>query len=174
MIFLVGLFSFVFAVLISIFAIHITFRIFCKFTKGSQLHQLEKGNIAVAIASTGEVIAFGILMARCLYPVSAILQNLFIFQGLSAMSILNTLALILAYFVVAYILSIVTVKLSSFLFQKLTKELAESELIMKNNIAVAILLAGIVITVAIMVQSGLADALNTLIPKLASGEIYVQ
>lgn len=174
MIFLVGLFSFVFAFLISILVIHLTFRIFCKFTKGSQLHQLEKGNAAVAIASTGELVAFGILMARCLYPVSAILQNLFIFQGVSVMNILNTLALILAYFVVAYILSVLTVKLSSFLFQKLTREMAESDLILKNNIAVAILLAGIVITVAIMVQSGLADALNTLIPRLASGDIHVQ
>ncbi len=169
-----GIFSFIFSVLISILVVFVTFKLFSRLARSSGLDDIKQGNAAMAIAVVGDLIAFGILMARCLYPVSAVLQNLFVHSAISASSIAKTLGYISSYVVIAYVLSIITVLVSSKLFQKMTTSLDEIPLIKENNVAVAILLSGVVITVAVMVQNGLADALNTLIPQVGMGPIDVR
>ena len=174
MIVVMGISCFVCSVLISVLVVYLTFRLFSRLLRSSDLKDLEQGNTAMAIAVAGDMIAFGILMARCLYPVSAVLQDLFFYRSLSFASVLLTLGFIGAYTIIGYILSVITGLVSSKLFQKMTASIQELELIRKNNIAVAIVLAGIVITVAIMVQSGLSDALNTLIPQAGPEDIRVR
>ena len=174
MIVLMGISCFVFSVLISILVVYLTFRLFFRNRRSADLSDLENGNTAMAIAVAGDMIAFGILMARCLYPVSAVLQDLFFVRTLNFASILLTLGFIVAYTLIGYILSVITVLLSSKLFQKLTATIRETELIKDNNVAVAIVLAAIVVTVAAMVQSGLSDALNTLIPTAGPENIRVR
>jgi len=161
-----GIFSFAFSVLISILVVYLTFRLFFRLFSLADLDSIAGGNVAVAVAAIGNMIAFGILMMRSLYPVSAVLQDLFITTQLTAQNILKTLAYILAYIVIAYCFSVITVVISSKLFQKLTTSIEEADLIKKGNVAVAIMLSGIVITIAIMVQSGLGDLMNTLIPHV--------
>ena len=46
----------------------------------------------------------------------------------------------------------------------MTKDLNEEALIKQNNVAVGLLLAGVLIAFAIMVESGISDFINALIP----------
>jgi uncharacterized membrane protein YjfL (UPF0719 family) len=174
MIILTGTFSFIIAVAISILVVYSTYRFFSRLSRASEGNDLTHGNVAAAITVVGDLIAFGILMSHCLYPVSAVIQNLFIQDGVTTSGVFKTLGLIGAYVVIAYILSVFTVSASAWVFQRLTTGIDELALIKKNNIAVAVILAGIVITVAIMVQSGLSDALNVLIPQPGTGGIHVR
>lgn len=164
MFYLIGITSFLLSIIISILVLFFTFKIFKLISRININKDIVNGNIAVAIHISGYLIAFGILMVKSLYPVSTTLQELFT-NDITIQRIMSSAGYIVLYFVVSYILSLITIIISAFIFQFLTTKINEIELIRNNNIAVAIVLSCVVITTAIMTQSGLSFLINTLIPQ---------
>ncbi len=174
MIIFMGIVCFIFSVLFSLFVVFCTLRFIIRINTSLQLDDMEKGNTAMATVHAANLIAFGLLMAKCMYPMSAILQNLFLYEFFNFVNTVKTGGYILIYFIIAYILSFLTVQASFWLFQMLTLQLNEKEQLKKNNMTIALLLAAVVITVAIMVRPGLADALNTLIPPAGFHDVRLR
>lgn len=166
MVIVMGIVSFLVSVIIAVLVVFLTFKLFIKVSRSVKIKDFKEGNTAVAIMVVGDLLAFGILMSKSMYPISAIIQNLFMSTAMNFGTAMAAVGTILGYIAVAYILSVVTVIVSSFLFQGLTAKLKEMKLIKNKNIAVAILLAGVVVTIAIMAQHGLADLLNSIIPAV--------
>ena len=164
---MLGISCFVSSVLFAVLVIFLNWTLFSRIGT-AKLEQIKNGNKAAAVVLGSELLAFGILMKSCLYPVSAVLQDFFMHKW-TGTEFLRTLGYMLGYFMLGYALSVLTVFISARLFQLLTRRLDEKKEIANGNIAVAIVLGLVIITVSVMAQFGLSNLLNTLIPPPDSG-----
>lgn len=166
---MLGISCFVSSVLFAVLVVFLNWTLFSRIGT-AKLEQIRSGNKAAAVVLGSELLAFGILMKSCLYPVSAVLQDLFVRSGSDA-RFLKTVGYISGYFVLGYALSVLTVFIAARLFQVLTRRLDEKTEIAAGNMAVAVVLGIVIVSVALMVQPGLGDLLNTLIPPPDSGMV---
>ena len=164
---ILGLSCFLSAVLVAVLVVFLTWTLFSRLGT-AKLTQVKSGNVAASMVLGAELLAFGILMKSCLYPVSAVLQDL-LMKTSGGAGFLKTFGFISGYFVLGYALSVLTVFISAKLFQLLTRRLDEKAEIAAGNMAVAVVLGIVIVAVALMVQPGLSDLLNTLIPPPDSG-----
>ncbi|AKJ63459.1 DUF350 domain-containing protein [Kiritimatiella glycovorans] len=167
---LLGISCFLSSVLVAVLVVFATWALFSRLGT-AKLEQIRAGNSAAAVLLGAELLAFGILMTRCLYPVSAVLQNLFLGSGLGA---LKSVLVLIGYIVLGYALSVLTVALAAQLFKLLSRDLDENAEIRAGNLAAAIVFGMVIVTIAFMVQSGLGDLLNTLIPPFGGTKISFQ
>jgi len=153
----VGLIQLVIAIILAVAALYIGYATFSKITKGmDEAAELKKGNVAV-----------GIIIASILFAIAIVVQS-----GIAGISIgiMNALAgdwfsLIAA--VIQLILGIIlAVAVSYFalhVMARLTKGLDEFEELKKGNVAVALLMAGVIIATAVIIQSGVLGITSALI-----------
>ena len=72
---ILGISCFVSSVLFAVLVIFLTWTLFSRMGT-AKLEQIKNGNVAAAVVLGSELLAFGILMKSCLYPVSEVLQEL--------------------------------------------------------------------------------------------------
>ncbi len=167
-----GLFSLALAMLLGILAIYLGFNAFKRINSGiDEEFELRNNNIAVAVVSGSFIVSLGILMKSVIDPITQTIFNL-VYQyqqlGISAGEVFSTLAVVLLQFAVALLLSLATLSLGTRLYMKLNRETDEVSEIAANNIAVAIVVGAITLTLAIMLSSGMETFLNAIIPAPVS------
>lgn len=159
---LLGICCFVSAVLIAVLVVFATWTGFSRLGM-AKLDLIRSGNTAAAVVLGTELLAFAVLMRSCFYPISAVLQDMLIPSG-ADIEVYQTIGYIAGYFLLGYALSVLTIFIASRLFQRLTRRMDEKAEVENGNMAVALVYGLVIIAVAVMVQSGLGDLLNTLIP----------
>jgi len=153
----VGLIQLIIAILLAVVALYIGYATFSKITKGmDETQELVKGNVAV-----------GIIIAAILFAIAIVVQS-----GIAGISIgiINALggdwwSLIAAFIqlILGIILAIVVIYLALNIMDRLTKGLDEFEELKKGNVAVALLMAGVIVATAVIVQSGVIGITSALI-----------
>ena len=164
MFYFIGILYYLFSIIASILVLYITFKFFTKISKINTRYDLENGNIAFAILLGCYLVAFGVLMVKSLYPVSVTLQELFT-NEIKMSRVMLSLGYVFLYFTVSYVLALISITISTSLFQLLTVKLDEMDQIRKNNIAVSVVLGSVVVASSIIIQPGLSFIINTLIPN---------
>ena len=145
---LVGLIQLLIAILLAVVALYIGYSVFSKITKGiDEIQELKKGNVAV-----------GIIIAAIFFAIAIVIQS-----GVAGIAIGITNALsgdwysLLAAFIqliLGILLAVATIYLALNILDRLTKGIDEFEELKKGNVAVALMMAGVIVATAIIIQSG--------------------
>jgi len=144
---IIGIVQLVVAIVLAVVALYIGFSVLGKITKGiDEQKEIAKGNAAVGILVASVFIAIAIVVQSGVAGVSS---------GISRMAD-DPFALVASIFqlILGIVLAIAAIYLALNILDKLTKGIDEFEELKKGNIAVALEMAGVIIAVAIIVQSG--------------------
>lgn len=152
----IGIVQLVVAIILSIVSLYIGFAILGKLTKDiDEEKELAKGNVAV-----------GILIASIFISIAIVVQS-----GVAGISIgledaitgnMYSLVASLIQLILGILLAVAAIYLALNIFDKMTKEIDEFKEIEKGNVAVALEMAGIIISVALIIQSGVLGITSSL------------
>ncbi len=163
--FLVGLAialgQFVFGLVLSLASVYIGIKAFDKMTVGiDEMKEIKKGNLAV-----------GILITAVIFSIATVVQSGV--AGVSSAIVGKTLAQIplallmgLVQLAIGLVSAVLSVYLCIRVLDAITTDIDEMKELKKGNVAVAILMGGVLISVAFVVQagiSGISIALSALI-----------
>jgi uncharacterized membrane protein YjfL (UPF0719 family) len=143
-------------------AVYIAVRVFDRFTKNiDEMAELKRGNVAI-----------GILLAAVILSVATVIQNgvgrltaPFFTPGLTLGARLTGFLGGIVTLLVTLALAMVVIRMALYVFDRITKGIDEEEELKRGNIAIAIVLAGILIGLATVIGAGtqtLADAFRQL------------
>jgi uncharacterized membrane protein YjfL (UPF0719 family) len=153
----IGLIQLLIAILLAVVALYIGYYTFSKITKGiDEVQELKKGNVAV-----------GIIIASIFFAIAIVIQS-----GIAGISIGITNALsgdwysliaAIIQLILGIILAIATIYLALSVLDRLTKGVDEFEELKKGNVAIALMMAGVIVATAIIIQSGVIGITSALI-----------
>jgi uncharacterized membrane protein YjfL (UPF0719 family) len=153
----VGLIQLIIAILLAVVALYIGYSVFSKITKGiDEIQELKKGNVAV-----------GIIIAAIFFAIAIVIQS-----GVAGIAIGITNALsgdwysLLAAFIqliLGILLAVATIYLALNILDRLTKGIDEFEELKKGNVAVALMMAGVIVATAVIIQSGVVGITSALV-----------
>ena len=156
---LLGLAQLVIAILLSAIAAYLAFYLFQWFTRDlDEWEELRQGNPAVGIVLGAIVLSVAIVLRPTL-TVSTGLWDVgrdLYFRFLLVEALQVSIGLVLA---------VITLTLALYLFATLTRGIDEVEEIKKGNLAIAGLLSGVVVGIALMVSQAIGQFID-LIPSL--------
>ena len=129
---------------------------------------LQQGNRAVAIALGAVVLGQGVLLRHAIFPSMVVLRELFLARP-SPMEALRAIGHCVLFFGIVAFLAAGSVALATWLFVKMTPSLPETEEILKDNVAVAIFFACVLLAITALLNEGLEDLSRSLIPYARTG-----
>jgi len=148
-----GIIQLVIAIAFSVVALYIGFWVLSKITKGiDEEKELAKGNAAVGILVASVFIAIALVVQSGVSGLSVAL-NRALFLGFTTDGIL-TVVIAVIQLILGIILAVGAIYLALNILDRLTTGVNEFEELRKGNIAVALEMAGVIIAVAVIVQSG--------------------
>lgn len=153
----VGIIQLVIAIILAVVALYIGFSVLGRVTKGiDEEKELARGNVAVGILVASVFFAIGIVVQSGVAGVS---------KGIGLALAGNYVALIASVLqlILGIVLAIVAVYIALNILDRLTKGIEEFEELKKGNVAVALVMAGVIITTAVIIQSGVAGITAALI-----------
>ena len=144
----IGIIQLVIAIILAVVALYIGFSVLGKITKGmDEEKEIAKGNTAVGILVASVFIAIAIVVQSGVAGGSS---------GISKALNGDLFALLasLLQLILGIVLAIAAIYIALNILDKLTKGIDEFEELKKGNVAVALEMAGVIIAVAIIIQSG--------------------
>ena len=161
---LMGSIYYLFAFVVSIVTIYLCFKVVMRITRYNDVTLLKQNNVAVAFVQTAAFVAMAIMIRNALYPIDAVFQDFWLTADKHLLHLATLLGRALGYLAVTVILALASIGAALKLFQKLTRDIEEEQEIAGNNTAVGMLLAGVLVAFAIMIESGISDFVNALLP----------
>jgi uncharacterized membrane protein YjfL (UPF0719 family) len=159
----IGIIQLVIAIILAVVALYIGFSVLGKITKGiDEEKEIAKGNTAVGILVASVFIAIGIVVQSGVSGISVGISQALKAGILSSLGITILIVSVLQ-LVLGIVLAIAAIYLALNILDKLTKGIEEFEELKKGNVAVALEMAGVIITVAIIIQSGVLGITAALI-----------
>jgi hypothetical protein len=107
-------------------------------------------------------------MRHAVFPTMVVVRDLFL-KPVSWSAAAWVLGHCLAFFVIVGVLAFGSVAIATWFFTKMTGPLPEREQILKDNVAVALLFAFVIVGVTLIVNEGLEDLSRSMIPQSTSG-----
>ncbi len=161
----VGIIQLVIAIILAVVALYIGFNVLGKITKGiDEEKEIAKGNTAVGILVASVFIAIGIVVQSGVAGISkGISAALGVPGGILSITGIAIIIASIVQLILGIVLAIVAIYLALNILDKLTKGIEEFEELKKGNVAVALEMAGVIITVAIIIQSGVLGITAALI-----------
>ena len=160
---IVGLFQLLISIIFAVLALYIGFAVLSKITKViDEEKELKKGNAAVGILVAAVFVAIALVVQSGVSGLSvginkAISVGIFSVDGL--------LAIFSAFvqLILGIVLAVGAIYLALYILDKLTQGIEEFEEIKKGNVAVALMMGGVIIAVAVIIQSGVIGITAALI-----------
>lgn len=161
----VGVIQLVIAIILAVAALYIGFSVLGKITKGiEEEKEIAKGNAAVGILVASVFVAIGIVVQSGVAGISTGISSAMKEPG--GIVSITGIAIIVAsviQLILGIVLAIAAIYLALNVLDRLTKGIEEFEELKKGNVAVALEMAGVIITVAIIIQSGVLGITSALI-----------
>ncbi|WML66671.1 MAG: hypothetical protein METHP_00115 [Methanoregula sp. SKADARSKE-2] len=150
----VGLIQLVIAVIFAVIALYIGFSVLGKITKNiDEEKELAKGNTAVGIIVAAVFVAIALVVQSGVSGLSVGI-NKALDVGLFSLDGMLAVGVALIQLILGIILAVGAIYLALNVLDKLTKGVEEFEELKKGNVAVALEMAGVIIAVAVIIQSG--------------------
>jgi len=150
----IGLVQLIIAIIFSVVALYIGFFMMSKITKNiDEEKELAKGNVAVGIIVASVFVAIALVVQS---GVSGLSVGIGKAASVGFFSVDGLLAIGAAFvqLILGIVLAIAAIYLALNILDKLTKGVDEFEEIKKGNVAVALMMGGVIIAVAVIIQSG--------------------
>ena len=106
-------------------------------------------------------------------PTMAVVRDLFV-KPVSLATALWVLGHCLLFFLIIGLLAVGSVVMAVWLFSKMTRSIPEQEEIVKDNLAVAILFAFVLLAITAILNEGLEDLARSIIPYAESGLLQIR
>jgi len=159
----VGLVQLVISIILAIVALYIGLMVLNKISKGvDEEKELARGNVAMGILVASVFVSIAIVVESGVRGISvginkALSLGIFTFDGMLVvgMAILQLL--------LGIVLAVGAIYLALKILDRLTKGIEEFEELKKGNVAVALEMAGVIIAVAVIIQSGVVGIVTALI-----------
>jgi uncharacterized membrane protein YjfL (UPF0719 family) len=172
-----GVVHLILSFLLALLATFGAFRIFDKLTKTIDgVAELKANNVAVGVMLSGMLLSSAIIMKTVIQPAISTLQ-VYLYQGITGLAVLKVLGFITAYIAGATILGISVVwgTVSCFMaLTNMTQNLHELKEIKRNNVAVAITLATVLVIIGFLLADGIDSVLKAVIPFPSFQEIEIR
>jgi len=150
----IGLVQLVIAIIFAVISLYIGFTTLGKITKNlDEQKELAKGNAAVGIVVAAVFFAIAIVVQSGVQGISIGIAKAGAVGFLSIDGIIIIVAA-LVQLVLGIVLAIASIYLALNILDKLTEGVEEFEELKKGNVAVALEMAGVIIAVAFIIQSG--------------------
>lgn len=150
----VGLIQLIIAILFAVVALYIGFLVLGWITKGiDEEKELAQGNAAVGILVASVFIAIALVVQSGVSGLSVGINKALSIGILSGDGIL-TVVIAIVQLLLGIVLAVVAIYLAIYILDRLTKGVEEFEELKKGNVAVALEMAGVIIAVAVIIQSG--------------------
>jgi uncharacterized membrane protein YjfL (UPF0719 family) len=160
---IVGLVQLIIAIIFSVIALYIGFITLAKITKNiDEEKELAKGNPAVGIIVAAVFIASALVVQSGVSGLSVGIGKA-ASVGLLSLDGLLAIGAAFAQLILGIVLAIAAIYLALNILDKLTKGVDEFEEIKKGNVAVALMMASVIISVAVIIQSGVIGITAALI-----------
>ncbi len=151
----VGIIQLIVAVILAVVALYIGFSVFGRITGDvDEQKELAKGNVAFGIVVAAVFVAIAVVVQSGITGIAVGVSKA---SGLGLMSVdgLTIIGIAIIQLVLGVLLAIVAIYLALTILDKLTTGLHEFEELKKGNVAVALEMAGVIIAVALIIQSGI-------------------
>jgi len=160
---IVGLVQLIIAIIFSVIALYIGFKTMAKITKNiDEEKELAKGNTAVGIIVAAVFVAIALVVQSGVSGLSIGIGKA-ASVGLLSLDGLLAIGAAFAQLILGIVLAIAAIYLALNILDKLTKGVDEFEEIKKGNVAVALMMASVIISVAVIIQSGVLGITAALI-----------
>lgn len=159
----VGLIQLIIAILFAVIALYVGFSVLGKITRDiDEEKELAKGNVAVGIIVAAVFVAIAIVVQS---GVSGLSIGISKAASLGFLSVDGMLAIVvsLIQLILGIVLAVGAIYLALNILDKLTKGVEEFEELKKGNVAVALEMAGVIIAVAVIIQSGVIGITTALL-----------
>ena len=151
---IVGLIQLLIAIIFAVLALYIGFAVLSKITKGiDEEKELAKGNVAVGVIVASVFVAIALVVQSGVSGLSVGI-NKALSVGLFSVDGLLAVCIAFIQLILGIVLAVGAIYLALNILDKLTKGIEEFEEIKKGNVAVALEMAGVIIAVAVIIQSG--------------------
>jgi uncharacterized membrane protein YjfL (UPF0719 family) len=150
----VGLIQLIISILFAVLALYIAFAVLGKITKGmNEEKELARGNAAVGIIVASVFVAIALVVQSGVSGISVGINKALVVGILSVDGLLS-IGIALVQLLLGIVLAVAAIYLALNILDKLTKGVNEFEEIRKGNVAVALMMGGVIIAVAVIIQSG--------------------
>jgi len=151
---IVGLIQLLISIIFAVLALYIGFAVLSKITKGiDEEKELAKGNVAVGVIVASVFVAIALVVQAGVSGLSVGI-NKALSVGLFSVDGLLAVCVAFVQLILGIVLAVGAIYLALNILDKLTKGVEEFEEIKKGNVAVALEMAGVIIAVAVIIQSG--------------------
>ncbi|PKL70362.1 MAG: DUF350 domain-containing protein [Methanomicrobiales archaeon HGW-Methanomicrobiales-1] len=151
---IVGLVQLVIAIIFAVVALYIGFSVLGKITKGiDEEKELAKGNVAVGILVAAVFVAIALVVQSGVSGLSVGI-NKALSLGILSVDGMTVVGVAIIQLVLGIVLAVGAIYLALNILDKLTKGVEEFEELKKGNVAVALEMGGVIIAVAVIIQSG--------------------
>lgn len=138
-------------------SIYLGMRIITRLTKGriDPEPELAKGNKAIAVFTLGMIVAIAIVISGGIAGLTTAITSLP--PGGDALAYLRAVGGGLVQLIFGIVFAGISITVGLTMWDRITKEIDEIEELKRDNLAVGIVLAGVLIAVAIVIQSGISS-----------------
>lgn len=150
----VGLIQLVISIIFAVLALYIGFAVLSKINKNmDEEKEIAQGNVAVGIIIAAVFVAIALVVQSGVSGLSVGI-NKAISVGILSVDGLLAIGTAFIQLILGIVLAVGAIYLALNVLDKLTKRVDEFEEIKKGNIAVALMMGGVIIAVAVIIQSG--------------------
>ena len=135
--------------------------------------EMKKNNIGVAILLAALLVSAGLIVREGVYPVVNLVR-LYFTSPVDYVNAWQLALLIVGHLGLVFIVAIYTISLSLRFWGRLTPNIHEGEELKRANMAVGIVLAGVVAVMALFISDGISRLTKTLIPQPSIGHVEFQ
>jgi Domain of Unknown Function (DUF350). len=159
---IVGIIQLIIAVILAVVALYIGFSVFGKITKDvDEQKELAKGNVAFGIVIAAIFVAIAVVVQSGVAGISVGIGKASAL-GFTSVDGLIAITVAIIQLILGVLLAIGAIYLALNILDKLTKGVEEFEELKKGNVAVALEMAGVIIAVALIIQSGIVGITTAL------------
>jgi uncharacterized membrane protein YjfL (UPF0719 family) len=159
----VGLIQLIVSIIFAVLALYIGFAVLIKINKNmDEEKELARGNVAVGIIVAAVFVAIALVVQSGVSGLSVGINKAL---NVGILSVDGLLAIGVAFIqlILGIVLAVGAIYLALNVLDKLTKGIDEFEEIKKGNVAVALMMGGVIIAVAVIIQSGVIGITAALI-----------
>jgi len=159
----VGLIQLIVSIIFAVLALYIGFAVLSKINKNmDEEKELARGNVAVGIIVAAVFVAIALVVQSGVSGLSVGINKAL---NVGILSVDGLLAIGVAFIqlILGIVLAVGAIYLALNVLDKLTKGVDEFEEIKKGNVAVALMMGGVIIAVAVIIQSGVIGITAALI-----------
>ena len=173
--FFIGCAKLAISALLSVLVVFVTYRVFVKAnTDFDEEVEIKKGNVAVGILVTALLLASANIIQNALGPVMNLVAQSLDSQGAPVIGHWKLLGLAVANLAMAFIMAVVSMSFSLRVFGKLTRSyMVAGQELHKGNVAVGLLLSGVVLVVGLYIGDGISSLAKALIPQPTMGAVQI-